>query len=406
MHPVPSSFRRGAAITLAVFGAAAVAPAAEVPPAVADGLKAIRSVSREGSGNEAAAAGWKALVAAGPDALIPTLAAFDGATPTAANWLRSAVDGIADGERKAKRPLPAAPLKAFVQDPARKPEARRIAFELFAEADKAAASALLPTMIDDPSREIRRDAIAARLTAAGENPPKAELLTLLAAGRDKDQVEEIAKLLEKAGDKPDLTRHFNFLTEWDVAGPFDGTGASGYTKTYPPETAFDPAAKYVGKGGAAVAWKYAQSDDPYGMIDLTTEIGKIKDAVAFAHTVVRVEAETPAEVRVTSPNAVQIFLNGAKIFGHEEYHHGDPFDQYTGKGVLKAGENHLVVKLCQDDEKEPWAQEWKFAARVCDATGGKIKVVQTVVKGGKPNDVIPGALKPAEKKPTDKKEGK
>lgn len=404
MHPVRLS-RRAAAVALSLLGAAAVAPAAEVPPTVSDGLKAIRSVGREGAGNEAAASGWKAVVAAGTDALVPTLAAFDGASPTAANWLRSAVDGIADGARKAKRPLPDETLKAFVLDTTRAPSARRVAFELYTEADRAAADKLLPTLIDDPSNELRYDAVAARLKAAGENPAKAELQTLFAAGRDKEQAERIAKLLEKHGEKPDLTRHFNYLTEWDIAGPFDGTGASGYAKTYPPETAFDAAARYAGKGGADVTWKYAQSDDPYGVIDLTKEIGKVKDAVAFAHAIVTVENDTPVEVRVTSPNAVQIFVNGVKVFGHEEYHHGDPFDQYVGKCMLKAGENHLVVKLCQDDEKEPWAQEWKFNARVCDATGGKVKLLQTVVKNGRPTQVIPGATKPAAKK-DDKKEGK
>src|SRR5262249_8131772 len=116
----------GAATTLALLGGAAVAPAADAP-VVADGLKAIKAVSREGSGNEAAAAGWKSIVAAGPDALVPTLTAFEGASPTAANWLRSAVDGIADAERKAKRPLPAAALKSFVLDSSRTPSARRIA---------------------------------------------------------------------------------------------------------------------------------------------------------------------------------------------------------------------------------------------------------------------------------------
>lgn len=390
--------RQTAAVVLTLLGSSAAARAADVPPAVADGLKAIRSVSREGTGNETAAAGWKAIVAAGRTALIPTLAAFDGATPTAANWLRSAVDGIADAERKAKRPLPAEDLRAFVQDTARKPGARRIAFELFAEADKPAADALLPALIDDPSTELRYDAIAARLKAGGQNPSKDELLRLFEAGRDKEQVEQIAKLLTKHGEKPDLTRHFNYLTEWNVAGPFDGTGASGYSKTYPPESAFDPVAKYAGKSGATVTWKYAQSDDPYGTIDLTKEVGKIKDAVAFAHTVVTVDTDTPAEVRVSSPNAVQIYLNGAMVYGHEEYHHGDSFDQYAGKVVLKAGDNHVVVKLSQNDQPEPWAQDWKFSARVCDATGGKVRLTQTVLKNGRPTTLVPGATKPAAKK--------
>src|SRR5438874_1810954 len=74
---------------------------------VADGLAAIRAVGREGAGNEAAAAGWKAVVAGGADALVPTLKAFAGATPAARNWLRSAVAAVVDGEKAAGRTLPA-----------------------------------------------------------------------------------------------------------------------------------------------------------------------------------------------------------------------------------------------------------------------------------------------------------
>ena len=73
---------------------AAPAPAADPAPQLA----AILAVGKEGTGNAEAAAAWKVLVAAGPDAIVPTLAAFDTATPAAANWLRSAVSAIADAE--------------------------------------------------------------------------------------------------------------------------------------------------------------------------------------------------------------------------------------------------------------------------------------------------------------------
>jgi hypothetical protein len=66
--------------------------------------------------------------------------------------------------------------------------------------------------------------------------------------------------------------------------------------------------------------------------------------------------------------------------------------------VLKPGKNEVLLKLCQNDQKEEWAQVWGFAARVCDPTGGALPLKQTVVKDGRPTTVTPGALKPAEKK--------
>ena len=44
-------------------------------------------------------------------------------------------------------------------------------------------------------------------------------------------------------------------------------------------------------------------------------------------------------------------------------------DQYVGAGELQAGRNLILLKLCQNEQTEEWAQDWKFQLRVCDATG-------------------------------------
>ncbi len=62
--------------------------------------------------------------------------------------------------------------------------------------------------------------------------------------------------------------------------------------------------------------------------------------------------------------------------------------------MLTPGENVLVVKVCQNDQKEPWAQAWQFAARVCDRTGGRLPLKQVVLKDGKKQTVEPGAVRP------------
>ena len=354
-------------------------------------LQPLLAVGREGAGQKEAAAAWKRLVGNGAPALVPTLTAFDGASPAATNWLRLAVSAVADGERGAGRKLPLGELTAFATDGGKHPAARRLAFELIAAADKPAADKLLPKFLDDVSPELRRDAVAQKLTALGDKPAAADALALFGKARDKDQVEAIAKLL---ADKPDLTRHFGYVTEWSLVGPFDGPKASGYAAKYGPDAGFDPAAKFPGKVGE-VAWKPAQSADAYGDIDLVREVGKHKDAVAYAAAVIVADLETPCEIRLASPNALRVVLNGVELFAQEEYHHGADHDQYTARGgVLKAGENVLVVKVCQNDQKEPWAQDWKFAARVCDRTGGRLPLKQVVMKAGQRQTVEPGAVRP------------
>lgn len=378
-------------LSMVLSAAFAVLPA---EPAVPD-LKPLLAVGREGVGQAEAAAAWKQLVAAGPAGLLAALKGFDGASPPAANWLRSAVSAIADDERAAGRKLDPAALTGFITDAANNPTARRLAYELLAAQDKPAAEKLLPGFLDDVSPELRRDAVALKLAALGDKPAKGPLADLFAKARDKDQVEDIAKKLEPLGTKPDLTRHFGYVTEWQVVGPLDGPKASGFATKYGPDGGFDHTAKYPGKGGPEVGWKPARSAERYGDIDLTRELGKHKDAVAYAAAVLASDAEVPCEVRLNTPNAVKVYLNGTELLAHEEYHHGGDHDQYVARGgVLKPGENVLLVKVCQNDQKEPWAQAWQFAARVCDRTGGRLPLKQVVVSDGQKRTVEPGAVRP------------
>ena len=64
--------------------------------------------------------------------------------------------------------------------------------------------------------------------------------------------------------------------------------------------------------------------------------------------------------------------------------------------ILKAGPNEILIKVCQNNQSEPWAQAWNFAVRVCDKTGGKLPLQQVV--GTEPGEtkLVPlGNLKPA-----------
>ena len=139
---------------------------------------------------------------------------------------------------------------------------------------------------------------------------------------------------------------------------------------------------YEGKGDVKVQWKpYTVPVDPknydldkVGEVDLNKAIGKHKDAVAYAYTVVESDRELPVEIRYGCINASKLFLNGKQVFAREEYHHGEAFDQYVAKVTLKPGKNGLLVKVCQNDQKEPYAQVWQFKLRICDTTGGAAPV--------------------------------
>lgn len=352
-----------------------LADAAEV--SVEPHLKAILAVGDMGRGNAEAAKAWQQLVQADAASLPDLLTALDGASPLAANWIRGAVDAIAERELNRGAKLPAAALEKFVRETSHTPRARRLAYEWLARADKSAPDRLIPGMLSDPSTEFRRDAVARLLAAAAEikaeAPRKDHYQKALAAARDKDQVETIAAELKKLGQDVDLTAHFGFIQKWKVIGPFDNVGKKGFNVIYPPEKEIKYDASYEGKKGT-VAWKDHASKDRYGKVDLNGVVGKNMGAAAYAATEFDSASPQKVQIRVTSLCAVKVWLNGKQIAAHEVYHSGgsNDIDFYIATGTLNAGKNVILVKCLQNEQTEEWAQNWDFHLRVCDATGTAI----------------------------------
>ena len=50
----------------------------------------------------------------------------------------------------------------------------------------------------------------------------------------------------------------------------------------------------------------------------------------------------------------------------------ESIDGMIGKSTLKAGRNEVLIKVCQNEQKDDWAQAWSFQLRLCDAIGGAI----------------------------------
>ncbi|QJW95103.1 hypothetical protein [Frigoriglobus tundricola] len=384
-------------LSAALAVALAVLPVRATDDETTRALSALKSVTKEGKGNEDAGPAWKTLVSKGGAALMPALEAFDDTNPTATNWLRAAVDAIAEKETTAGHKLPVEKLEAFAKDTKHAPSARRVAYELLVSQDATAKDRLLPGFLNDKSADLRRDAVARELGAiekAARPSLRADLEKLFAYARDKDQVDLIAKKIGETGGAASVSEHFGFVTHAAVVGPFDSTGGKGFATAYPPEAARDASGTFKGKGGAEVKWVTADTTDKYGKFDLNRIVPKgaaqdrYTDAVAYALAVVVAEAETPCEIRVASATAVQIFLNGKKLFEREEYHHGDALDANIGRGVLKKGENVIVLKVCQNSQDQEWARVWSFQMRVCDETGGPLPLKQKITADNK-DKIVP-----------------
>ncbi|MDX1943928.1 MAG: hypothetical protein SFU86_00870 [Pirellulaceae bacterium] len=349
----------------ALFGWGRFACAAEIDTALAK----IVAVGTEGAGHNDATAAARVVSQAEPGQLPQILAAMDKAGPLATNWLRIAAESVA---QRAGQQLPKGELEKFLADTKHAPRARRLAYELIAAVDPTAEQRLIPTLLDDPSTELRRDAVAQLLTEAEtiSAQPTAikQYQKALFHARDLDQIKAAAARLKDLGEKPDIAAQMGFVQNWKIIGPFDNLADKGWDTTYPPEEKIDLAAEYEGQKGR-VKWFDTTSADDYGLVDLNKLLANHKGAVAYAYTEFLADKEQPCDLRMCCINANKVWLNGKLATSNHVYHSGDDIDQYIAKGTLKKGKNTILLKICQNEQTEAWAQRWQFQIRVCDAIG-------------------------------------
>lgn len=343
----------------------------------ATAIRVIQQVSAEGKGSAEAAAAFRELSAGRGDSVPVLLEALDTANPLAANYLRNAIEVVVDRVLEARQPLPAAAIEAFLAERRHDPRARRLAFEILVDIDDQNRDRLIPGFIDDPSVELRRDAVA-RLLGQAETQLKSDkkveakalLEQAMTAARDDDQVQLCRKQLADLGVTVDLPRHFGFVMNWKLIAPFDNTDKKGFAVAYPPEKELDYSKEYPGKEtGLSARWTDGATEDEYGIVDVAKLLMPWKGAVAYAATEFESSADRQVDLRLGTPNSWKVWLNGELLFAREEYHRGMSLDQYRMRGKLKAGRNTILIKLCQNEQTEEWAQRWQFQLRVCDATG-------------------------------------
>ena len=341
-------------------------------------IQTIKAVGPEGAGNVAAIKAVQELSQSSSIELLPLLTAMDDASPLAANWLRGAFESIAAREVKTTGKLPAKELESFVLDTKHDAHARRLAYEWLLKVDDKLAERLIPNMLLDPGADFRRDAVQRFIDEAVALQTKEEkdaaiktFRIALKGATDDDQVQAIAKPLKELGETVDLQKHFGFVTTWKVAGPFENHDLLGFDAVYPPELKLDLTKKYTGKDGKEIAWVDHTTEDEYGKVEVK-KLVPFKGAVTYAAAEFTTAAPTAVEVRLATPNAWKLWVNGKLAFARDEYHRGHQLDQYRVPVKLAAGKNVLLLKLCENEQTEEWAQEYQFQLRISDASGAAV----------------------------------
>ena len=360
---------------LVALVAASHTASAETPEAL---LKTLRSVGREGKGNVAASRAVRELSQADATILPTILRGFADSNPLAANWIRSAFETVAERELQKGGSLPRAELEKFLLNRKENPRARRLAFEWLVKVDPTVQARLVPGMLDDPSDELRREAVQQltdQATVLKKDKKDKQAIALyrkaLSGAVHDDQVKRIVEPLRQLGEKVDLQKQFGFLTSWQAVGPFDNKDKKGFDVAYPPEKKIDIKASYKGQLGK-VAWTPVSTEQEYGIVDIAKSLMNYKGSAMYVTTNFQSDKARNVEIRLGTPNSWKLWVNGKLLFAREEYHRGMKIDQYRVDVALKPGRNVLLLKILQNEQTDNWAQRYQFQLRVCDGTGSAV----------------------------------
>jgi hypothetical protein len=227
-------------------------------------------------------------------------------------------------------------------------------------------------LIDDPSLELRRDAVALALSKAAQtDSTDAQLKAyekVFRSCRDHDQIKQAAAKIKELGGRANLPAHYGFVMSWKILGPFDNVQDKGWNLAYPPEERVDLQAKYDGQKGE-IGWIETTTSDDLGAVDLNKVLSNHKGAIAYAYSEFISDQDQEVDLRLGSMNANKVWLNGELLTANHVYHANTSIDQYLARGKLQKGKNAILLKIAQNEQTEPWAQDWKFQLRVCDAIG-------------------------------------
>ncbi len=322
--------------------------------------------------------------------LLDVLSAMKGKSAVAKNWYLSLAQSIADRDPASS----VAELQQFLPRLSEDSSARYWAFLYLTRGNDQLREEMLESMLADPCLELRYEAVAQqfdRLQAQSQLSDEQQINAyreLLAAARLPEQVQQVAGQLEKLGQPVDLLKHFGFLPSWQTIGPFDNVNQSAFDVVYPPEADYlagkltraaaqtDAGKTYAGKT-ETVAWQSVRTEQADGAIDLNAAYDNAKGAIVYALTEFKAADALDCEVRIGSPNAVKVWVNGQPAISREVYHAGGQIDQYVAPVKLQPGVNSILVKVCQNEQTDSWAQDWNFQLRFTDSSGLAISAAPT-----------------------------
>lgn len=351
--------------------------------AVKMALQQVKGVQLHGVGHADAVKAMKVLNAISADQIPLLLEAFDGTNPISANWIRAAIQKAADKSTA----LPIDSIAAYFRDKSKSPEGRWLAWQIVCEQQPEFRDQTIAGLAKDSSMPLREIGIAkliADAAAMGTDIEKMDddakdnklaiLKSALENARDVDQIKAIAKAMSPLGEEVNLPKHLGLILNWSLISGFDNKDESGFDVVYGPEEIAGTLKlqKYT-VDGQEIDWVDTTTAEENGAVDLNSVIGKKKGVIAYAATTFDCSTDCDVEVRIGTPNAHKIWVNGQLVMSNEVYHNSNSIDKFSAPVKLQKGGNKVLVKICQNEQTQPWAQDWSFQLRFCDSTGKAVR---------------------------------
>ncbi|WP_146458073.1 hypothetical protein [Rubripirellula tenax] len=382
MKPIDSIRQhRGAALLFALltFPSSALADGTALADSIpiTAAIAMIQSVSPDAAGMKAASEAAAALRVLPADRLPQLFDAMSNADAVSRNWIRGIVFDIT----RQSPSLPKELIESYAMDRANNGSGRGLAMEILQKIAPEQSSKLIMGCLDDPSLPLRQMAVAQTLGRAeaakkdGDDDMAKKLYRdALIAARQPRQLEAAVRSLKDLGETASIRQAFSMITTWKAIGPFNNTGGVGFDAVYSPESTYlasqstdaKPAAD--GKDGD-VMWKDVEGDADTGKVDLATAFEKEKGATAYLFTTFRSPTAQVAQARLGCVTANKVWVNGQEQMANEVYHSGTALDQYIANVELREGDNTILIKACQNEQTEGWAQDWEFQFRLTDLNG-------------------------------------
>jgi len=350
---------------------------AQDTPSIDQSIVAIRAAGKLGVGFDKAIVAADLLRQTPINNLTVLLDGLEGTNPIGENWIRGVVFDIV---RRADS-IPVETLAKYTIDPSNNPTGRGLAMELIQKESPATAKKLISNCLDEVSLPLREMAVQQKIDQAKNiekkdpESAKTNYREALAAARQPQQLESIVKALRKLGDEDvSINSAFAMIGQWNSLAPMNNKNGVGYDTEYGPEKEFvddgsvDLDQDHPGKEGS-ISWTKTVATGDKGEVDLAVAYDKEKGAVCYLYAEFESSTSRPAQARLGSANANKVWVNGKLVMANKVYHSGEMIDQYVANVQLEKGTNRILLKICQNEQTDSWAQAWSFQFRITDPSG-------------------------------------